>query len=64
MLYAGVDKVHRDVILGHSLEGMDAHYLSLNEGALADAMEKFTSWLDDQVRLGVIEQRKFYINQK
>ena len=27
MLNAGVDKVHRDVILGHSLRGMDIHYI-------------------------------------
>ena len=26
MLNAGVDKVHRDLILGHSLHGMDVHY--------------------------------------
>jgi len=28
MLYAGVNKVHRDIILGHSLKGMDVHYLA------------------------------------
>ena len=26
MLDAGVDKIHRDLIFGHSLKGMDVHY--------------------------------------
>lgn len=56
MLYAGVDKVHRDVIMGHSLEGMDAHYLSLNEDALTMAMGKYTSWFDDQVKSTNVDQ--------
>ncbi len=28
MLSAGVDKVYRDTILGHSLQGMDVHYMA------------------------------------
>ena len=27
MLNAGVDKVHRDTIIGHALHGMDVHYI-------------------------------------
>ena len=27
MLNAGVDKVHRNIILGHSLPGLDVHYM-------------------------------------
>jgi hypothetical protein len=27
MLEAGADKTYRDLILGHSLEGMDRHYI-------------------------------------
>jgi hypothetical protein len=34
MLNAGVDKVHRDLILGHSLQGMDIHYLAPSEDDL------------------------------
>ena len=30
MLSAGVDKVYRDTILGHSLRGMDIHYMALS----------------------------------
>jgi len=50
MLNAGVDKAHRDVILGHTLEGMDGYYLSPTEGDLIQAMEKYTNWFDDQVK--------------
>jgi len=27
---AGVDKIHRDLILSHSLKGMDVHYMALD----------------------------------
>ena len=27
MLEAGVDKTYRELILGHSMEGMDRHYI-------------------------------------
>jgi len=49
MLTAGVKKVHRDVILGHSLQGMDAHYLVPSEEDLRAAMDLYTEWLDDQI---------------
>ena len=48
MLSAGVDKVHRDLIVGHSLQGMDAHYMSPSEEDLQRAMERFTAWFDSQ----------------
>jgi integrase len=50
MLNAGVDKVYRDVILGHSLQGMDAHYIAPSEDDLHRAMSRFTEWLDDQMQ--------------
>jgi integrase len=34
MLSAGVDKVYRDTILGHSLQGMDVHYMAPSEDDL------------------------------
>ncbi|MFC1534144.1 tyrosine-type recombinase/integrase [Thermodesulfobacteriota bacterium] len=46
MLKAGVDKVYRDLILGHSLTGMDVHYLSPTDNDLKRAIEKYTDWLD------------------
>ena len=46
MLYAGVDKVHRDLILGHSLKGMDVHYLVPSDQSLTNAMIRYTDWLD------------------
>ncbi len=48
MLSAGVDKIHRDLILGHSLQGMDAHYLAPSENDLQKAMSKYTAWLEAQ----------------
>ena len=48
MLSAGVDKVYRDTILGHSLQGMDVHYMAPSEDDLHRAMAKYTEWLDGQ----------------
>ena len=41
MLNAGIDKVLRDSIVGHSLKGMDVHYLVPDDDALAGAMDKW-----------------------
>ncbi len=56
MLNAGVDKVHRDLILGHSLQGMDIHYLAPSEDDLHRAMERYTEWLDGQLILASVDQ--------
>jgi integrase len=54
MLEAGLDKAHRDMILGHSLQGMDVHYLVPTEEALRKAMDRYTKWLDGEVsKVGV-----------
>jgi hypothetical protein len=49
MLNAGIDKTHRDVILGHALQGMDVHYISLDDNTLKEVIRKYTRWLDEQV---------------
>jgi integrase len=49
MLRAGVDKALRDIILGHSLNGMDAYYLKPTEDDLRKAMDLYTEWLDKQL---------------
>jgi integrase len=49
MLRAKVDKVYRDTIVGHSLKGMDAHYLVPSEEDLTEAMEKHTVWFDSEI---------------
>jgi hypothetical protein len=49
MLAAGVEKVHRDLILGHSLAVMDAYYMAPDDESLKKAMDKYTRWLDDQI---------------
>lgn len=51
MLSDGVDKVYRHTILGHSLQGMDVHYLVPSEDDLHCAMAKYTEWLDGQLTL-------------
>jgi integrase len=48
MLSAGVDKAHRDTILGHTLKGMDVHYLKPSEDSLRKAIQVYTEWLDDK----------------
>jgi integrase len=50
MVSAGVDKVYRDTILGHSLTGMDVHYISPSEEDLHRAIAIYTAWFDAQVQ--------------
>ncbi|MCX5888205.1 MAG: site-specific integrase [Deltaproteobacteria bacterium] len=50
MLSAGVDKVYRDTILGHSLHGMDVHYMSPSEEDLHRAMGIYVAWIDAQIK--------------
>jgi len=49
LLYAGVDKVRRDAIVGHSLKGMDVHYIVLSDESLRESMDRYTRWLDEQI---------------
>jgi integrase len=56
MLNAGIDKVYRDKILGHSLTGMDVHYLAPDEDTLKYQMERFTQWLDGQLNSANVDQ--------
>lgn len=46
---AGVSKVYRDKLLGHAPQGMDAHYMALDENDLRRAMDQYTVWLDGQL---------------
>jgi integrase len=66
MLKAGVDKVRRDVLLGHSVKGMDAHYIVTDDDMLKDAMAKYTAWLDAQlesVAQNVAQGEKSAVNE-
>jgi len=56
MVNAGVDQVHRDIILGHSLHGMDAHYIAPSEEDLHRAMGQYTRWLDGQLSVQSVDQ--------
>lgn len=49
MLNAGVNKVHRDIILGHSLGGIDVHYIVPTDEDLMKAMTLYTKWLDEEI---------------
>jgi len=50
MVTAKIQKEYRDKLLGHSLKGMDRHYVVVKEDALKKAMKKYTAWLDGQVK--------------
>jgi len=56
MLNAGIDKVYRDTILGHSLGGMDINYMAFSESDLKRNMDRYTSWLDNQLKLQFVDQ--------
>jgi len=49
MAEVGVDKVFRDTVLGHRLEGMDRHYIVPSEESLTKAMSRYTEFLDKQL---------------
>ena len=49
MLAAGVDKAYRDLILGHTLEGMDRVYINPSEATLMQAMDRYTEWFDNEL---------------
>jgi len=49
MLIARIGKTLRDMILGHSLKGMDAYYIKPDDESLKEAMTKYTEWLDSQL---------------
>lgn len=57
MLEAGISKVYRDKILGHSLQGMDVHYMAPNEESLKTAMNQYTQWIDAQIEVALEKSR-------
>ena len=59
MLSAGIDKAYRDTLLGHSLEGMDRHYIVPDEKSLKKAMLKYTECIDQK-----IEEEKVKLGQQ
>ncbi len=50
MAAAELSKVYRDTILGHTLQGMDVHYIKPSDADLTKAMEKYTRWLDGEMK--------------
>jgi integrase len=55
MLAAGVAKEYRDKMLGHSMKGMDVHYLKPSEDDLKAAMDRYTAWMDEQITASVAQ---------
>jgi len=49
MLKTGVNKVYRDLILGHSLRGMDVYYIKPDDEDLKQARDIYTAWFDEQL---------------
>jgi hypothetical protein len=49
MLRAVVSKVYRDMIVGHSLKGLDAYYIKPDDDDLKRAMDVYTAWFDEQL---------------
>jgi hypothetical protein len=49
MLKAGIDKIYRDKIVGHSLRDMGVHYIVPSDSDLQKSIEKFTEWFDRKV---------------
>jgi len=48
-LAAGVDYIHVQLMVGHSLPGVLDHYVDLSEAALHNSMQKYTNYTDDLV---------------
>ena len=57
MVRAGVNKIYRDLILGHSLQGVDVNYIveSGLEDELRQAMEQYSEWLLGQVQANIAQ---------
>jgi hypothetical protein len=53
---AGVDKVYRAAIFGHSLKGMDTYYIIPTDEVLTKAMEQYTKWIDSKMILANVDQ--------
>ncbi|MCK4485600.1 MAG: tyrosine-type recombinase/integrase [Desulfobacterales bacterium] len=58
MADAGIDKVYRDTILGHSLRGMDAHYIVPSEESLRKAIDQYAEWLDKRTENVLAAEKK------
>ena len=51
MVTVGVDKVCRNVILGHRLTCIEAHYIVLTDEVLKKAMDQYTAWFDSRFQI-------------
>jgi integrase len=61
MVDAGVNRVYRDLIFGHSLRGMDIHYIKPGEETLIKAMGLYADWIKENsadVTLTVTQKQK------
>jgi hypothetical protein len=49
MVKAKIDGVYRDILLGHSKQGMDVYCIHVEEDDLIEAMKEYTDWLDGKI---------------
>jgi integrase len=49
MTRAGIEKAHRDKILGHSQQGMDRHYIVVSDQDIESAMKKYSQVIDSGI---------------
>jgi len=47
----GIPESHRKLIVGHSLKGMDVHYVHPSDEELHESMAKYHTWLEEQTNL-------------
>ncbi|MBW1728468.1 MAG: tyrosine-type recombinase/integrase [Deltaproteobacteria bacterium] len=64
MAAAGISKVYRDTILGHSLKGMDIHYIVPSDDDLTRAMDQYTKWIDEKMFPAFVDQTVDQKSQK
>jgi len=62
MLNSGMDKAHRDMMIGYSQKGMDAHYLVAVEESLKLAMLRYTEWLGKKLAKRLAKSHNEKIN--
>ena len=53
MLNAGVDKVYRDLILGHDLTGMDVYYISPKDNDLKKVIDQYIEWVEIRIKINL-----------
>ena len=51
MIDAGISKTFADILVGHSIQGIDKHYIKPKESTLIAEMDKYTKWLEKKYKV-------------